>query len=680
MNLFFTVLLLSAAVFLLLVARAKPAYTFALASLVFLVSFFPFIWGISISFFDFSPPNIQFVGLKNLSFAATDPGLALSVKITAIWALSVLVMKLIISYALALSIASMKKLAKFLYMLILTPWAIPAYISIVSWTSLVEGYGGNSIFSRFLGMNFDLTTNAPAAFFWTAFVSAWLGIPLMTMVILSALQTISPQLKDLAKMEGMDPIEKALNLYIPHTLPIVFPYIFLTFLGSFKEFTTIFLMTSGGPSMVSGFGQKSIVGATTLIGMFVYDKFYSTNNYGVLGAYSTVVGIIMLALLAIGWNYRRSRKKFRIIAFTLVVHVFFDLWGMGSGLFSFVPISFYVAALLSYLMKSSKFKKIFVIGALLDAVYMFVGVSFHGVNAVSLSSVISIVVALTLAFEGQIHINVFKFPNSVWKFIKAMWLSFWSILVLLPLWNIIIMGFSKENLIPMSLIPHSLTFSNFFALFENYGFFNAIKNSLVIAAIAVIITLLTVFPAAWAGVDHKKASNFGNVLVFAALFTGMHTLIPLVITFKFLNLLNTLEGVAISVAIHSAAITYFLIYPFLLALPKSLNEAAKIDGASGFVRMTRIYLPLALPSLITVGVLVFVESWNSFVLPLVLLNSQNLYPVSIMLYNFIGEYGTSYSIWNLFGAGSIFNLVIIGILFYIARKNIVSGVISRGGV
>ncbi len=680
MSLFFPVLFISAAAFLILVARVKLTYTVALAFLIFLVGFFPIIWGFSISFFNFSFSQFQFVGLKNLSIAATDPGLALSIKITAIWALLVLITELIVSYALALSIMTLKKMSKVLYMMILIPWAIPSYISIVSWTSLIEGYGGNSLLSHLTGINFNLTANIPAAFFWTIFVSAWLGIPLMTVVIVGAMQTIPPQLRELTKMEGMDPVERILNLYIPQTLPIIFPYVFLAFISSFKEFTTIFLMTSGGPSIALGFGQRSIVGATTLIGMFVYNKFYSTNNYGILGAYSTIVGIVMLAILAIGWNYRTSQKKFKIILSTIAVHLLFDLWGMGSGIFSIIPISLYITSLIFYFMRSAKFKRIFLLGALLDVTHMFVGISSHGVSAVSLSSVISIIVALTLSFEGKIHVNMFKLPNVTWKIIKITWLSFWSILVLLPLWNVVIMAFSKKNLVPMNLIPNSFTFSNFFVLFKDYNFLGAIQNSFVIAIIAVCVSLVTIFPAAWAGVENKKSLKLGNVTVFASLFTGMHTLIPLAITFRFLNLLNTLEGVAISVAAHSAAISYFLIYPFLLALPKSLNEAAKLDGASGFTRMVRIYLPLALPSLATVGILVFVEAWNSFVLPLIFLNSQHLYPVSIMLYNFIGEYGTSYSSWNLFGAGAILNLVIIGTIFYVARKNIVNGVISKGGI
>ncbi len=681
MSLFLPVLFVSTVFFLILVARAKPSYTFALAILVFLVSFFPIIWGTTISFFDFFPSNVHFVGLKNLSSAFTDPGLSLSIKITAMWALLVLILKLVISYTLAISIVSLKKFSKVLYMMVLIPWAIPSYISVIVWTALISGYGGESLLSNLLRTNFDLSSNIPAAFFWTAFVGAWLGVPMMTMVILSSMQTVPPALQDLSKMEGLDPYEKAMNLYLPHTLPIVFPYIFLSFLGSFKEFTIFFLMTNGGPSMATGFGKKSIVGATTSIGMFVYNKFYSTRNYGVVAAYSTIVGIVMLILLAIGWNYRFRRRKNMLILSTMTAHAFFDLWGVGSGTFGIVPIFFYGISLIFFSKKSRNFKKILVIGASIDLIYMLFEMSKYGTDGVSLSAIISIIVALTLSFEGKIHVSLFKIANSFWKGTKTIWLFFWSATILLPLWGVLFMAFSKENIIPINgLFPNGITLENFSNIFYNYGFLNSLKNTLIISAIAVATTFLTVFPATWAAVDSKKAIRLGNVIVFASFFSGMHTLIPLAITFNFLGLMNTLFGVAIDVAVHSAAISYFLLYPFLSSIPKNLNEAAKLDGANGFVRMTRIYLPIAIPSLTTVSVFVLMEAWNSFVLPLMFLSSQRLYPVSIMLYNLVGEYGTSYSHWNLFGAGAVLNIVIVGVFFFISKKHITSGVISRGGV
>ncbi|RKX56387.1 MAG: hypothetical protein DRP50_00340, partial [Thermotoga sp.] len=219
MTFFIIAFFISAVIFLILTARVRPAYTSALAFLIFLVSFFPFIWGVAISFFNFFPPTMNFAGLKNFSVVIADPGLALSVKITAIWALLVVILQLIVSYTLALTLLSLKRFSKTFYMIILIPWAIPTYISVISWTALVEGYGGDSILSRLLGMNFDLSSNIPAAFLWTAFIGAWLGVPLMTLVIVSAMQTVTPQLKALAKLDGMDPIENALNLYIPYTFP-----------------------------------------------------------------------------------------------------------------------------------------------------------------------------------------------------------------------------------------------------------------------------------------------------------------------------------------------------------------------------------------------------------------------------------------------------------------------------
>ncbi|WP_036221902.1 ABC transporter permease subunit [Mesoaciditoga lauensis] len=682
MTLFFVTLILSAILFMIAVARAKIAYVIALASLVFLVSFFPIVWGTFLSFFDFlTTSSIHFVGFKNIFMAFGDHGLSLSVKITALWALTVLLLKVAISYSLALSLSNLKKLSGFLYAVTLTPWAIPVYISIISWTVLIEGYGGSSMLSHILMTNLDLTSNIPLAFLTTAFVSTWLGIPMMTLVLLSSMQSIPRGLQDLSKMEGLDPLEKALNLYLPYTLPVAFPYMFLSFLSSFKEFTVFFLMTNGGPDIVSGFGSQTIVGATTSLGMLMYSKFYSTRNYGVVGAYSVAIGVVIMLLLIVGWNYQFKSRKSHLIISVLLTHAVFDIWKLGDGVFSVVPLIFYIFSYMFLIKKKRIFKKIFVIGAVIDVAYMIVNMLTRGFDGISVSAIISVVVAITFSFEGKIHVNPFKLSRRFWKVLKGIWLSTWSFGVFLPVWAVVFMALSRENVIPIEKFwPASTTFSNFYTLFQSQGFLRALENSLIISSLAVIMVIFTVFPAAWASIDSKGALKLGKTMAFASFFTGMHTLIPLAITFKFLGLLNTLWGISIAISAHSSVIAYFLILPFLQSIPKSLNEAAKLDGANDFSRMVKIYLPLSIPVLVTVGVYVFIEAWNSFVFPLILLDSQRLYPVSIVLYNFIGEYGVAYSKWNLFGAGSVVNMVIISMVFIFSRKRVMNGILTKGGI
>ncbi len=681
MTFFWLLFSLSLIFFLIFVVRAKPIYTFALAILLFTVNFFPFLWGVGISFFDFFPPTMKFVGFKNLTTAFLDPGLILSAKITALWALTSMAIEILVSYSVALSIYSIKKISGLLYTVVLIPWAVPSYISVISWTSLIEGYGGDSFLSKIFHATFNLSANIPAAFLWSAFVAAWLGIPLMTIVILSSLQTLPPHLRDLAEMEGANSFEKAINVYIPQTLPIVFPYMFIIFLESFKEFSTIFLMTAGGPAIVSGFGNQSIVGATTVLGMLMYDKFSITQNYGVLGAYSVAIGIIMLLLVAIGWNYRLSKKNRNLILAIIFAHAIFDVWGIGSGIFGVIPILFYLIAFFLYEKRSQKFKRFVFVGASFDLLYLILSVVHSGLSGVSISAVISFIVALTIVFEGRIYISIFKIPNLLWKVLKTSWLSIWTVIVFLPIWNVFIMGVSKENILPISdLLPHGFTLDNFAQLFSNYGFGQAILNSILIGIMAIAIVLFAIFPAAYAAAHSKKASRIGALLLISSFFTGMHTMIPLAITFRFLGLLDTLFGVSVVIALHGSVISYFLLYPFLSGLPKNLDESAKIDGANGFTRMLRIALPLSLPVLWTIIIFVFIDSWSTFVIPLIFLSSQNLYPVSMTMYNLVGQYGLTYSKWNLFGAGSMINITIILIVFLMARKSIMNGIISKNGV
>ncbi len=354
---------------------------------------------------------------------------------------------------------------------------------------------------------------------------------------------------------------------------------------------------------------------------------------------------------------------------------------MGSGIFGILPIIFYTIAFFMYRKKSKKFKRFVLVGASFDLLFLIFSIAHSGLSGVSISAIISFIVALTVIFEGRIYISILIIPDLLWKILKMSWLTTWSIVIFLPIWNVFVMGFSKENILPISnLLPRDFTLNNFTELFSNYNFGQAILNSIIIGIMAIAIVLITIFPATYAAAHSKKASRIGGLLLISSFFTGMHTMIPLAITFRFLGLLDTFLGVSIVIAMHASVISYFLLYPFLSGLPKSLDEAAKIDGANGFTRMIRIALPLSLPALWTIIVFVFIDSWSTFVIPLIFLSSQSLYPVSMTMYNLVGQYGLTYSKWNLFGAGAVINILVILIVFLIARKSIMNGIISKNGV
>jgi len=112
-----------------------------------------------------------------------------------------------------------------------------------------------------------------------------------------------------------------------------------------------------------------------------------------------------------------------------------------------------------------------------------------------------------------------------------------------------------------------------------------------------------------------------------------------------------------------------------LTLPRELEEAAFIDGASHWKVFTRIVVPLGAPALATFGIFAFMASWNSFLWPLVIINSQDLMTLPLGLANLHGQYTTQ---WNLVMAGTTISVVPILVVYLLAQKYIVRGFVFSG--
>jgi raffinose/stachyose/melibiose transport system permease protein len=122
------------------------------------------------------------------------------------------------------------------------------------------------------------------------------------------------------------------------------------------------------------------------------------------------------------------------------------------------------------------------------------------------------------------------------------------------------------------------------------------------------------------------------------LFPAAAGILPLYLLLKDLNLANTYAGVIIPEVAFQLPITVVILRPFLAAFPSELEDAAQIDGADRLGFFWRILLPLSRPALVTVGVLAFVASWNSFLLPLLVLQDDSLHTLPLGVQNFSAQY------------------------------------------
>lgn len=197
--------------------------------------------------------------------------------------------------------------------------------------------------------------------------------------------------------------------------------------------------------------------------------------------------------------------------------------------------------------------------------------------------------------------------------------------------------------------------------------------------LSVTVTVLNVLFCSMAGYAFSRLEFPGrNILFLAVLATLMIplqvTLVPKYIMMTKLGLVNTYPGLIIPNISTAAGI--FLMTQFMKAIPKELEEAARIDGADKFTTFWRVILPLSTPAMTALGIFSFQGQWNDFLWPLVILNSPTLWTLPLGLASFSTEF-VSNTNWVL--VGSIFTTIPMAIMVFVFQRYIVKSVATTGG-
>lgn len=174
-------------------------------------------------------------------------------------------------------------------------------------------------------------------------------------------------------------------------------------------------------------------------------------------------------------------------------------------------------------------------------------------------------------------------------------------------------------------LPDPWVLKNYEGVFTNSAFWQYALNSTVVAVITTVVAVLAGVMAAYplSRYQFRLREPLFMVFVLGLLFPAAVAIIPLfILVTRDLEMGNTWWGVALPQAAFALPMTVVILRPFLLALPRELEEAALMDGASRVGVFWRVVLPLSTPGLVTVGVLAFVASWNAYLLPLLLLQGE----------------------------------------------------------
>jgi len=221
-------------------------------------------------------------------------------------------------------------------------------------------------------------------------------------------------------------------------------------------------------------------------------------------------------------------------------------------------------------------------------------------------------------------------------------------------------------------LPDPWVGSNYANVLKSDTFWRLALNSTVVALITTAVVAVFGVMAAYPLARYRFKGREALTLVFTLglLFPLTVAIIPLFLMLRDLNLNNTLWGVALPQAAFALPMTVVILRPFLMALPRELEEAATLDGASRVGFFWRMVLPLSGPGLVTVGVLAFVASWNSYLLPLLILSDPSSQTLPLGVATFSSEHAQDTA-----GVLAFTTLAMIpALIFFLAvQKRIVNG-------
>jgi len=202
-------------------------------------------------------------------------------------------------------------------------------------------------------------------------------------------------------------------------------------------------------------------------------------------------------------------------------------------------------------------------------------------------------------------------------------------------------------------------------------------NSLVVAGATAIVAIAIATPAAYAlaRFDFVGARGATRTLLATQMFPGVAASIPLYMLLNVLGLLDTRTGLVLVYATTAVPFAIFQLRGAFEGIPKDLEEAAMVDGATRFGAFARVVLPAARPALAVTGLFAFMTAWNEFILAATFLSREEAYTLPVVLQRYVGEYDAQ---WGAFAAGAILVSVPVMGLFYALQRHLVGGLTSGG--
>ncbi len=234
---------------------------------------------------------------------------------------------------------------------------------------------------------------------------------------------------------------------------------------------------------------------------------------------------------------------------------------------------------------------------------------------------------------------IMKINSSEWK-----WHLLFAIIVLMlvyPLVFALSTSFKpmSEAFSSASLIPKDPTFSAYERVFTTIRFGAILSNTFIIASLVTLFKLVTALFAAYAFVFFRfRGKTLLYFLLISTIFIPFTvTMIPNYITLSKIGLIDSIYGVALPQLADATGI--FLLRQYMKGVPSSLMEVAALENASHLSRLRTIVVPIIRPAILSIGIIFFINSWNEYVWPAIIIKSEANYTLSLALQMFVSSEG-----------------------------------------
>ncbi|CDQ19152.1 carbohydrate ABC transporter membrane protein 2, CUT1 family [Halobacillus karajensis] len=255
-------------------------------------------------------------------------------------------------------------------------------------------------------------------------------------------------------------------------------------------------------------------------------------------------------------------------------------------------------------------------------------------------------------------------------------LIIWSLAVLYPIFWMILGAFKSNAEIyanPWGL-PDSFSFSNFVNAWSNYNIDSSVFNSFIVTGLGATLTLAMAIPTSYA---LERMRFRGNRLLFTLYISAMMIpmvlgWIPLFFLLMQLNLLDNIFGLSIVYAVSQLPFSIFVLTSFMATIPKSLEEAAAIDGMSPYGILWKIITPLSTTGIITVTIMNMIQFWNEYFMALIFLQTEGNYTLALAI-DYISNETQYTNAWGTLFASLVIAIVPVIVLYAIFQRRIVKG-------